>query len=42
MTLAGFAVLAALVLAVPDLRGAFEAAVRGDTAEDHPPRRRLT
>jgi uncharacterized membrane protein YdjX (TVP38/TMEM64 family) len=33
ITLAGFALLAALVLAVPDLRGAFEAAVRGDTAE---------
>jgi uncharacterized membrane protein YdjX (TVP38/TMEM64 family) len=33
VTLAGIAVLALLVLAVPDLRGAFEAAVRGDTAE---------
>jgi uncharacterized membrane protein YdjX (TVP38/TMEM64 family) len=33
VTLAGLAALAALVLAVPDLRGAFEAAVRGDTAE---------
>jgi uncharacterized membrane protein YdjX (TVP38/TMEM64 family) len=33
ITLAGFALLAALVLAVPDLRHAFEAAVRGDTAE---------
>lgn len=33
ITLAGLAALAALVLAVPDLRGAFEAAVRGDTAE---------
>jgi uncharacterized membrane protein YdjX (TVP38/TMEM64 family) len=33
VTLAGIAVLAALVLAAPDLRHAFEAAVRGDTAE---------
>jgi len=33
LTLAGIAVLAAFVLAVPDLRGAFEAAVSGDTAE---------
>jgi uncharacterized membrane protein YdjX (TVP38/TMEM64 family) len=33
VTLAGVALLAALVLAVPDLRHAFEAAVRGDTAE---------
>jgi uncharacterized membrane protein YdjX (TVP38/TMEM64 family) len=33
ITLGGLALLAALVLAVPDLRGAFEAAVRGDTAE---------
>jgi uncharacterized membrane protein YdjX (TVP38/TMEM64 family) len=33
ITLAGFALLTALVLAVPDLRGAFEAAVRGDTTE---------
>jgi uncharacterized membrane protein YdjX (TVP38/TMEM64 family) len=33
ITLAGLAVLATLVLAVPDLRGAFEAAVQGDTAE---------
>ncbi len=33
ISLAGLAALAALVLAVPDLRGAFEAAVRGDTAE---------
>lgn len=33
VTVAGVALLAALVLAVPDLRGAFEAAVRGDTAE---------
>jgi len=32
-TLVGVALLAALVLAIPDLRGAFEAAVRGDTAE---------
>jgi uncharacterized membrane protein YdjX (TVP38/TMEM64 family) len=32
-TLAGLALLTALVLAVPDLRGAFEAAVRGDTDE---------
>jgi uncharacterized membrane protein YdjX (TVP38/TMEM64 family) len=32
-TLAGIAALAALVLAVPELRDAFEAAVRGDTAE---------
>lgn len=32
ITLAGFALLAALVLAVPDLRGACEAAVQGDTA----------
>jgi len=33
VTLAGLGLLAALVLAVPDLRDAFEAAVRGDTAE---------
>lgn len=33
VTLGGFAVLAILVLAIPDLRQAFEAAVRGDTAE---------
>jgi uncharacterized membrane protein YdjX (TVP38/TMEM64 family) len=33
VTLAGLGVLAALVLAIPDLRDAFEAAVRGDTAE---------
>jgi uncharacterized membrane protein YdjX (TVP38/TMEM64 family) len=33
VTLGGIAVLAALVLAIPDLRDAFEAAVRGDTAE---------
>ncbi len=33
ITLAGIAALAALVLAVPPLRDAFEAAVRGDTAE---------
>jgi uncharacterized membrane protein YdjX (TVP38/TMEM64 family) len=33
ITLAGVALLAALVLAIPDLRHTFEAAVRGDTAE---------
>jgi uncharacterized membrane protein YdjX (TVP38/TMEM64 family) len=33
VTLGGVAVLALLVLAIPDLRDAFEAAVRGDTAE---------
>lgn len=33
ITLVGIALLAALVLAIPDLRGAFEAAVRGDTDE---------
>ncbi len=33
VTLAGIAALALLVLAVPDLRQVFEAAVRGDTAE---------
>lgn len=33
ITLGGLALLAALVLAIPDLRDAFEAAVRGDTAE---------
>jgi uncharacterized membrane protein YdjX (TVP38/TMEM64 family) len=33
VTLAGIAILALLVLAVPDLRHVFEAAVRGDTAE---------
>lgn len=33
VTLAGIALLAALVLAIPDLRDAFEAAVRGDTDE---------
>ncbi len=32
-TLAGMALLAGLVLAIPALRDAFEAAVRGDTAE---------
>jgi uncharacterized membrane protein YdjX (TVP38/TMEM64 family) len=32
-TLAGVALLAAMVLAIPDLRDAFEAAVRGDTDE---------
>jgi uncharacterized membrane protein YdjX (TVP38/TMEM64 family) len=33
ITLAGLALLAGLVLAVPDLRDAFQAAVRGDSAE---------
>ncbi len=33
MTLGGIGVLALLVLAVPELRDAFEAALRGDTAE---------
>jgi uncharacterized membrane protein YdjX (TVP38/TMEM64 family) len=33
VTLGGMVLLAALVLAVPELRDAFEAAVRGDTAE---------
>ena len=33
VTLAGIVLLAALVLAIPELRDAFEAAVRGDTAE---------
>jgi uncharacterized membrane protein YdjX (TVP38/TMEM64 family) len=33
VTLGGIALLALLVLAIPDLREAFEAAVRGDTAE---------
>ena len=33
VTLGGIAVLALLVLAIPELREAFEAAVRGDTAE---------
>jgi uncharacterized membrane protein YdjX (TVP38/TMEM64 family) len=33
VTLAGIALLAGLVLAIPELRDAFEAAVRGDTAE---------
>jgi uncharacterized membrane protein YdjX (TVP38/TMEM64 family) len=33
VTLAGLALLAAMVLAIPDLRAAFEAAVQGDTAE---------
>jgi uncharacterized membrane protein YdjX (TVP38/TMEM64 family) len=32
-TLAGIALLAGMVLAIPELRDAFEAAVRGDTAE---------
>jgi uncharacterized membrane protein YdjX (TVP38/TMEM64 family) len=32
-TLGGIGLLAALVLAIPELRDAFEAAVRGDTAE---------
>lgn len=32
VTLGGFALLAALVLAIPDLRAAFDAAVHGDTA----------
>lgn len=32
-TLAGIGLLAVLVLAIPELRDAFEAAVRGDTAE---------
>lgn len=33
ITLAGIALLAGLVLAIPDLRDAFQAAVRGDSAE---------
>ena len=33
VTLAGIALLAGLVLAIPELRHAFEAAVRGDTTE---------
>ena len=33
ITLAGIALLAALVLAVPELREAFKAAIRGDSAE---------
>jgi len=33
VTLAGIALLAVLVLAIPELRHAFEAAVRGDSAE---------
>jgi uncharacterized membrane protein YdjX (TVP38/TMEM64 family) len=33
ITLAGIAILAALVLAIPALRDAFEAAIRGDSAE---------
>lgn len=33
VTLGGLALLAAMVLAIPDLRDAFEAAVRGDTDE---------
>ncbi len=33
VTLGGITVLAALVLAIPELRDAFEAALRGDTAE---------
>ena len=33
VTLAGIAILAGLLLAIPALRDAFEAAVRGDTAE---------
>jgi uncharacterized membrane protein YdjX (TVP38/TMEM64 family) len=33
ITLAGIALLAVLVLAIPELRDAFEAAVRGNTAE---------
>jgi uncharacterized membrane protein YdjX (TVP38/TMEM64 family) len=33
VTVAGTALLAAMVLAIPELRDAFEAAVRGDTAE---------
>ncbi len=33
VTLAGLVLLAAMVLAIPELREAFEAAVRGDTAE---------
>jgi uncharacterized membrane protein YdjX (TVP38/TMEM64 family) len=33
ITLAGIAVLAGLVLAIPELRHAFEAALRGDSAE---------
>lgn len=33
VTLGGIALLAVLVLAIPDLREAFEAAVRGDTAD---------
>jgi len=33
VTLAGLALMAAMVLAIPELRNAFDAAVRGDTAE---------
>src|ERR1044072_9703959 len=33
VTLAGVALMAAMVLAIPELRDAFEAAVRGDTDE---------
>ncbi len=33
VTLGGIALMAAMVLAIPELRDAFEAAVRGDTAE---------
>jgi uncharacterized membrane protein YdjX (TVP38/TMEM64 family) len=33
VTLAGLALMAAMVLAIPELRDAFDAAVRGDTAE---------
>jgi uncharacterized membrane protein YdjX (TVP38/TMEM64 family) len=33
ITLAGIAVLAALVLAIPELRQAFQAAIRGDSSE---------
>jgi uncharacterized membrane protein YdjX (TVP38/TMEM64 family) len=33
LTLGGIAAMAALVLAIPDLRGSFEAALRGDTAD---------
>ena len=33
VTLGGIALLAVMVLAIPELREAFEAAVRGDTAE---------
>jgi uncharacterized membrane protein YdjX (TVP38/TMEM64 family) len=33
ITLAGIALLAGLVLAIPELRNAFEAAIRGDSTE---------